>query len=496
MLGVLSQRARGLAPGLGRRAERRPPEPLRLLVASTPKTGNTWVRELLACLYDLSFVGAAWPFHPDQPALRAERWITQHHYFPTEDVLRWAADRRIVLVTTIRHPADVLVSMYHHVQRFAPGAVDQRVLRRMLHEDFERTDIVPERLNRPFSHDLECSIEWLRSGASLVVRYEDLRRDPVPTLQRLTERIRPVPTEAIERAIAQCEIGLLRRVTGGSDRFYRRGAVGEWREVLAPEVVDDLRRTAPYPSQLAALGYSLDREAPAADRPAAAPTLANPFADATRFDNGAAVAPLLVRLFFSVPSSVSARWHPVGRTDRGSFYAWANAPGDDAPPRGASPPIVLSRLALYAYRNRIDLREAFPEISGRDRPDFADWFIRHATADFGLDPAFVAPVRASFVAWGGAPAAEDPALVRGRLPKGVPLISAYAFWLFMYRRRDLQEAFPKAFGEHRRDFAEWFVRHGVPDLNLDPALVAPVEASLAPRPSRRRPGRGRSETVS
>lgn len=468
-----------------------PPERLRLLVASTPKTGNTWVRELLACLYDLSFVGAAWPFEPDQPLLRAERWITQHHYFPTDEVLRWAEAQRIVVVTTIRHPADVLVSLYHHVRRFAPGAVDQQVLRRMLHEDFERTDIVPERLHRPFSHDLECSIQWLRTGASLVVRYEDLRRDPVTTLQHLTQRIRPVPLDTIERAITQCDIDLIRRIAGSVDKFYRQSRVGGWRDVLAPEVIDDLRETAPYPAQLAALGYRMDPEAPALDGPVAARGIHNPFTAVTHFDNGVAVAPLMVRLFFTVPSAVSARWHPVSRTDRESFYAWANAPADGDPP-DAAPPIVLTRLALYAYRNRIDVREAFPEISGRQRPDFADWFIRNAAAEFGLDPVFIAPVHASFLAWGTAPAAEDPLVVGGRLPAGVPLITACAFWLFLYRRLDLQAAFPDAFGVHRRGFAEWFVRHGIPEMQLDPALGIPVQASLDPRRRRRRLGRRRN----
>ena len=472
-------------------SEPQPPERLRLLVASTPKTGNTWVRELLACLYDLSFVGAAWPFDPDQPPLRAERWITQHHYFPTDEVLRWAEAQGVVVVTTIRHPADVLVSLYHHVHRFAPGPVDQRVLRRMLHEDFERTDIVPERLHRPFSHDLECSIEWLRTGASRVVRYEDLHRDPVDALSRLTQGIRPVPLDAIERAIAQCDIDLVRRVAGPVDGFYRQGRVGGWRDVLAPEVIDDLRKTAPYPAQFAALGYRMDPEAPALGGFVAARGIPNPFTAVTHFDNLVAVSPLMVRLFFTVPSAVSSRWLPVSRTDRDSFYAWANAPADGDRP-DAAPPIVLTRLALYAYRNRIDVREAFAEITGYQRPDFADWFIRNAAAEFGLDPAFIAPVRASFLAWGTAPAAEDPALVRGRLPAGVPLITAFAFWLFLYRRLDLQAAFPHAFGVHRRQFAEWFVRHGIPEMHLDPALAIPVRASLEPRPVRRRLARRRN----
>jgi hypothetical protein len=96
------------------------------------------------------------------------------------------------------------------------------------------------------------------SGLSHIVRYEELWRDQVPGLLRLTKAIREVTPSSAERAVERCSIDSMRKKASGDERkFFRKGGSGGWREALAPAVKRILTEVEPYPSQCAALGYRM-----------------------------------------------------------------------------------------------------------------------------------------------------------------------------------------------------------------------------------------------
>jgi|GEM_PF-2505379 hypothetical protein len=203
---------------------------LKILILSTAKTGNTWLRNLLSCIYRLpQIVLTAWPFDPAAFADAGPRWITHHHYPPSKALLDWINDNSIFLITTIRHPADTLISLYHHIHKFQKDSVDPGVLRKMLLEDFPRTDVIPARVGAPFSWGLACSIEWMRSGRPYVVRYEDLRLNTAGVLAQLMSRIGPVDPDRIDAAIEACHIDLMRNLAGPVVPTVRRERI--WSDV-------------------------------------------------------------------------------------------------------------------------------------------------------------------------------------------------------------------------------------------------------------------------
>ena len=61
------------------------PTDLRILVASTPRTGNTWVKLLLSEIYDLPIVDLPIPFDRAYVETLGERWIGHQHYFPVTE---------------------------------------------------------------------------------------------------------------------------------------------------------------------------------------------------------------------------------------------------------------------------------------------------------------------------------------------------------------------------------------------------------------------------
>ena len=379
---------------------------MRILILSTPKTGNTWLLNLLSAIYDLPKLGLISPFDRAQADGLGSRWVLFHHLRPSAALLEWIAETRPVVLTTIRHPGDVLISLYHHVTGFKDDPIDASVLRSMLHQPFPHQNIDPPG-DRTLSEDLACSIEWLQSGLAQSIRYEDLRLNTFEVLQALTNNIGQAPAWRIERAIERCDINLMRRLAGPHQAFFRAGRVGEWVDQLTPEVLEDLR-TEPYRTQIAQLGYSLDEPQPSACEPTLAFKKHNPFGQVERFDNGAPVAPILMDLFLSLDPERTGKWTDIGSTAPGSFFEWVNAPSGHSED-GLFRRITLSNLATYIHRIRPDLHQAFRDLTGIARVLYVEWLVRNGPAEYSLDDSFLVKMRGDLSRWAEARLPESAA---------------------------------------------------------------------------------------
>ena len=60
------------------------------------------------------------------------RWVNQYHILPSPELTAWIHDKRAVVITTIRHPGDVLISLYHHLHNFRAKTIDLDAMRQML----------------------------------------------------------------------------------------------------------------------------------------------------------------------------------------------------------------------------------------------------------------------------------------------------------------------------------------------------------------------------
>jgi len=228
-------------------------------------------------------------------------------------------------------------------------------------------------IKEDFFYGLYISLDWMNSGESLVARYEELWRDPVATLTRLTDDIRPVSQDRIESAIDLCDISMLRRLRNDPQgKVFRKGGPGGWRRELPDDIVDILRQHEPYATLFRDLGYTLDPHDPLIDAP---PSHA------------------FLRIPFWTTTSLKPRWRG-SKTETGdsSFFAWVNAPADaDIRRRDDSP--TITNLAHYIYGERPDLQTTFPDLFGEDRHRFGHWFITHAQTEYALDKAFIEPTR-------------------------------------------------------------------------------------------------------
>jgi hypothetical protein len=371
--------------------------PLKIFVVGTPKAGNTWMNHLLSTIYDLPSVVLPIIFDPTVTDQAGSNWVTLQHYQLEPNILSWAKRHGALFVTMMRHPGDVLVSLWHmmHNKSYDPKA-DLRFLHLLMHDSDQMDEYVTQYVKEHFYRMVRLSLDWLNSGVSFVVRYEDLWRDPVATLTRLTDSIRPVSQDRIESAIDLCDISMLRKLRSDPQgKFFRKGGPGSWRRELPDDIVDVLCHHEPYPALFQALGYTLDPHDPLIDAPAKPRVSTNPFLDNDEFDNGIEVPVIVIKRYLMLDPALKSRWRgSETETSGGSFFTWLNAPADaDVHRRDDS--IIITNLAYYVYGERPNLQTTFPDLFGKDRHRFARWFITHAQAEYALDEAFLKPVRSS-----------------------------------------------------------------------------------------------------
>lgn len=370
---------------------------MKIFVASAPKTGNTWLTILLSTTYDLSPVTLPFPFDAAVANQMGSNWIAQQHYRPEPDLLTWGEQNRALFITPLRHPGDILVSLWHMLQNksYDPKA-DLTYLEPVLRDGSQMGNGTMGYVTKRFHNELHNMIRWMQSGRSIIVRYEDLWRDPSATLSRVVGQIDPLSRDRIESAIDLCDIQMLRKLRNDPQgRFFRKGGPGSWRDELPESVLDIFRNHEPYPEYFRELGYTLDPHDPLIDAPAVPRISTNPFLNSDRFDNGVMVPTIVVRLYLLLDPTLKARWHDtIASTSETSFYAWLAARADEDAGREERVP-HLSNLAYYVYRMRPDLQAVFPDVFGRDRSAYITWFLRHTQGEYGLDEAFLRPMRAT-----------------------------------------------------------------------------------------------------
>jgi hypothetical protein len=450
---------------------------LRILILSTPKTGNTWLRHLLAGVYRLPQFYVPPPLDCAKLDKAGERWVTHYHTRPNRELLSWIRTNRAVVVTTIRHPGDVLLSLYHHIHEFRNETLDHNFLRRMVSTGFERRGMTTYAADQPFSADLDCSLEWMAYEGTHTVRFEDLRADPVATLRELTSRIHPAPLERMEAAVEMCDIDVMRRMAGDFSGFFRQGRIGDWHARLPPDVVEVFRKLHPYAAQMARLGYSMD---PVSTVPAGrVPPRRHPMTTLERFENGVAVAPIMVQCFFWAGYQQREAWEKqLAATGPGSFYHWLNLPAPLAG-RGLYETLPLSNIAAFVYQQRPDVQLVYKDLSSGERYEYVRWFLQRAGKAHGLDAAFIDRQRAYLLRWANA---------------GTPVGGEWAsnFVAHICRSRiDVLGSFPHIAGGDRKALVRAVVR-AAKALEMDRDYIRPLEASLGrhwlPERMRRRCG--------
>ncbi|MBB5878171.1 sulfotransferase domain-containing protein [Xanthomonas sp. 3498] len=264
-------------------------------LASYPKSGNTWVRCLIA---NLRSDGAAVPLNALGDALpngASHAWLQQRvdvdigELLPAElDRLRAAAYRQCAAQDTsllkvhdfyhpalfppdatlgtvyiVRDPRDVAPSWADHMRVDLDTAIEQMgdAQRIMSQSTSAPRSQTPQRFGTWSGH----VASWLQRapGPRLLLHYEALQAQPLREATRLARFLGLNADPArVAAAIAACSFERLRNAEKregfverrqGQARFFRQGRAGAWRSTLDPAQV--ARLTADHGVVMAWLGY-------------------------------------------------------------------------------------------------------------------------------------------------------------------------------------------------------------------------------------------------
>jgi len=101
------------------------------------------------------------------------------------------------------------------------------------------------------------------------------------------------------------------------------------------------------------------------------------------FDNGAKISDLLKDIYWHTDEDTKQQLgDPFCASKRRSFVNWLNEPQDPQQP-------VITRLMSEIYDRRIDLKKHYPDIFGKDRGDFLEWFSINSKTQYDLDDLFI-----------------------------------------------------------------------------------------------------------
>ncbi|MEH2168189.1 MAG: sulfotransferase domain-containing protein [Nostoc sp.] len=227
---------------------------LRLAIISNPRSGNTWLRKMLAASYEMAELAV---HHPNDISwhLLPARLVLQIHWHRSDDLVSLLAEQGFRVVVLARHPLDVLISILHFAN-YEPdtaswlkgeGGTEISIL--------EKTPLSPEFINYATGSRaaalLSISSEWWRREDTLKVRYENLVNDAVKELSQFNEQLDLTPVKPILDVVSLHSIDRLR--TMSTNNHFWQGKYALWKKLLTAPVAQEIALA--HQSVLAKLEY-------------------------------------------------------------------------------------------------------------------------------------------------------------------------------------------------------------------------------------------------
>src|SRR5260370_11438425 len=236
---------------------------LKIVILSAPKTGNTWLRWLLHYTYEIPIAELPGEWAPGCGEDLPPSFVTHQHLRPSKSLVRWLVESKAVFLTTIRHPADTVLSYFHYVKWHYAGADPSLA---MLKQDGDRPGKNALKcINYSFPQNYAVSLAWAKLG-SHVVRYEDLLGDPLSQLREITSKIVPLDEERLKTAVFLCKPEQLTRPGLVDPLHLRTRSARRWIQELPSEIVDAMAGLQPYASACKTYRYDWSRSAPGRSR--------------------------------------------------------------------------------------------------------------------------------------------------------------------------------------------------------------------------------------
>ena len=238
---------------------------MRILVAAPPKTGNMWVKCLLGRAYGLRQLLPRET--PRQATLQHfQKWVAEgnfpdgtiyhQHYDYSDHLCDIAEGIPAHIVTLVRDPYDAFVSTYYTLQQhYEEDNKKKRRLVALMGKPLDSPEVIEFLREGGYRNNLVKARDWMTCGRAVVIRYEDLHRDPVSALKRATSMIAPASDEDVARAVEQCSADNMRQQSPGMEKHVREAKPGDARQKLTEAHYAAFREA--YADLVTELGYEI-----------------------------------------------------------------------------------------------------------------------------------------------------------------------------------------------------------------------------------------------
>jgi len=241
------------------------PHVMRILLGAPRKSGNAYLRCLLATAYGLTIVNPReTPPSSDSKALSAwfaslpDHCVASTSEPCTVELQTAAAECGIMLLGIVRHPFDLFVSNFDVAQQRAARDKPQTDDRLGWERLAGRSPDDPEVLDYARNGFAE-EIAWLHGWqlcAAFAIEYEQLLADPSSVLANVAATLPSLDSADMDRAVRLCQAE--NTVVSRPARGRRMGELpaGAWRERLPDTVKEALREC--FSDDVLRLGYDVN----------------------------------------------------------------------------------------------------------------------------------------------------------------------------------------------------------------------------------------------
>ncbi len=226
----------------------------RIAIISTPRSGNTWVRSVLARALDLDQLTAHSLY--DLPTELPHRLILQLHWYREPKFQSFLQANGFQTLVLARHPLDVLLSVLH----FARGEAEVAYWLggdAGLPADMGASEPM-SKVFRVYSTGqgaanlLSVSYQWWQEPTAVTARYEDLVREPAKGFERLVAALGGGREHSLKEALSIDWLSVFQSLP---NRHGWHGKLGLWRELITTDMA--LRIYFRHRRVFQRLGYSI-----------------------------------------------------------------------------------------------------------------------------------------------------------------------------------------------------------------------------------------------
>lgn len=176
----------------------------RIAVVSSPRSGNSWVRSVLANSLDLAEI--AIHNYLDVPDHLPDRCALQIHWYREPNFQRYLHENRFRTLVVGRHPLDVLLSVLHFI-RYEPATSQWLMGNAEIPPDLSgqvptSDAFMDYALSWGAENLLSISYQWWLDNNSIHVKYENLVNSPSKEFSKIINILsNDFKNEKIDRAI-------------------------------------------------------------------------------------------------------------------------------------------------------------------------------------------------------------------------------------------------------------------------------------------------------